>query len=88
MACNCITETEEKALEMVAERHPKWTIKPQGYVFENVAYMFDSPHTAIGLPIKIVYTEQLKSGEQSREKKYHANIFMSYCPFCGVKYKD
>ncbi len=83
--CNCVKEVEEKIkdnfIKNCSENDPR--IKESS--FERISWF---PYNRLFSSYVITYSFTKKNGTpSSKNKNVHTNIFYTYCPFCGKKYK-
>lgn len=88
MACNCIKEFEEILLNKFKENYKGDTCNDVSANFENQVLSLDNGNWVLVNPFKVEYTFTKKNGEESRTQYWKVSIGMSFCPFCGVKYKE
>ena len=88
MTCNCKSEISEKFLERVKSERPDST----NHNLEMTAYTFlleGNRMTLRGfMPVSIEHTVKNKKTGLERVKKEKTSVLFTYCPFCGVPYKE
>lgn len=91
--CTCLKDVAAKVGDKIKEE-----VMPRVYSFDDIG--FDNTHlvspdgevrsawiTAIGLPFTVSFHAKKNNGERAANlSKKTANVFMTYCPFCGEKY--
>lgn len=85
--CNCRNELEEKLLERFKQQAPdakNHEASLKGYAF----VVGDNSLRSVGcMPIELTADRPLKRGGY-KPKTERMNMFFTYCPFCGEKYKQ
>lgn len=86
MPCNCIKETEERIIKMIADSKPEWIIHETTLNgFQNSSLIFTTPaQKLLTNPFEITYTVPSGRGKVT-PKKYKTNIMPAFCQFCGIK---
>ena len=88
MTCNCKTEISEKFLEKVKADLPEST----NHSLEMTAYSFVLDGNRMELrgymPVEIKHTVKNKKTGVDRVKKEKTSVLFTFCPFCGVRYKE
>lgn len=88
--CNCIEEitdaTRQRIKDEIKEPVAEW--RDQGSFMYQI-FSFDLKGPRISLPFVVEYYRRKKNGEpETKITNKHLNIYPSYCPFCGEKYKS
>lgn len=88
MTCNCKSEIEAKFLEKVKTDLPESTnhgLEMTGYTL----LIEDNTMKLRGfMPVEIKHTVKNKKTGLDRVKKDKTSVLFTYCPFCGVPYKE
>jgi hypothetical protein len=88
MTCNCKSEIEAKFLEKVKADLPE----SSNHNLEMKSYSFlldGNTMTLRGyMPVEIQHAVKNKKTGVERVKKEKTSVLFTYCPFCGVRYKE
>lgn len=93
MTCNCKADFTEKFLNRVKEINPDSTnheVELTGYtnVFGTNAVGQTTLELNGFMPVEIKHTVKHKKTGVERVKKEKTSFLFTYCPFCGVRYKE
>lgn len=82
--CNCTREMEEKVLEHYKENSN--LINPNKAEFDNYSFLI-SGGSGLGVQpfLPVTISSETKNG---KPKKTKVNIYFTYCPLCGQKWRD
>lgn len=93
MTCNCKSTLTEKMLDRVKEQLPdskNHAVEITGYTLvfgENEAGQSTLKSCGF-MHVEIKHTVTVKKTGLDRIKKDKTSLVFTYCPFCGVRYKE
>lgn len=80
--CNCISNSEEKILSHLREKHPTWEIKDARY---QTQALMGPDYDTYSLYFEFVYEFSFHkvNGDMSKPKRQTVSVTPAFCPFCG-----
>lgn len=84
--CTCMNKMEEKIKNMLVESKKIPNVKD--FYFSSKMLSMDDGKWHLMLPFELTYIPIKVDGTKGREKTIKTNMGLTYCPFCGVKYKS
>lgn len=80
--CQCTTEMLKKVKEKLKASHAPAEISDVEW--QNMGFIIDHG-TQLAFPISYRLQRKKKDGSDAKPVKKSANMYPSYCPFCGKK---
>lgn len=88
MTCNCKSEIEAKFLEKVKADLPESS--NHNLEMKDYSFLLEGNTMALRgyMPVEIQHTVKNKKTGIDRVKKEKTSVLFTFCPFCGVRYKE